>query len=145
MGRADARRRRLPGHQRRRRREHMPNEPFAIDDAEGFNRRERRHRDLWHRFYQDQMQINGGKNDRFVAWADSGGLVMGHYDGSTLPLWSVAKKYVLADNFFQGAFGGSFLNHFALACACAPKYPNAATSPGEAHDLGGRRRRHDAE
>ena len=35
---------------------------------------------------------------------------------------------MLADNFFQGAFGGSFLNHFALICACAPKYPNATTA-----------------
>ncbi|WP_242621833.1 alkaline phosphatase family protein, partial [Komagataeibacter xylinus] len=25
--------------------------------------------DLWHRFYQNQMQINGGRNDMFVAWA----------------------------------------------------------------------------
>jgi phospholipase C len=24
---------------------------------------------LWHVFYQNQMQINGGKNDGFVAWA----------------------------------------------------------------------------
>ena len=37
---------------------------------------------------------------------------MGHYDGSKLPLWPIARQYVLADNFFQGAFGGSFLNHF---------------------------------
>ena len=39
-------------------------------------------RDLWHLFYQNQMQIDGGKNDKFVAYADSGALVMGHYDGS---------------------------------------------------------------
>jgi acid phosphatase len=77
------------------------------------------------------MQIDGGKNDRFAAFADSGGLVMGHYDGSKLPLWSVAKKYVLADNFFQGAVGGSFLNHFALVCACVPVYPDADKSPAK--------------
>lgn len=57
---------------------------------------------------------------------------MGHYDGSGLPMWAVAKKYVLADNFFQGAFGGSFLNHIMLACACAPVYPHADTSPVKA-------------
>ncbi|MCZ7253176.1 alkaline phosphatase family protein, partial [Salmonella enterica] len=70
-------------------------------------------RDLWHVFYQNQMQINGGKNDNFVAWADSGGLVMGYYAQSrySLRLWDVAKEFVLCDNFFQGAFGGSFLNH----------------------------------
>ena len=108
---------------------HLPNAPFAIDDATGFNQPlSVVTRDLWHRFYQEQMQIDGGKNDKFVAWADSGSLVMGHYDGSTLPMWKVAQKYVLADNFFQGAFGGSFLNHFMLFCACAPVYPNADTA-----------------
>lgn len=109
---------------------HLANAVFAIDDPKGFNENTGviTH-DLWHRFYQEQMQIDGGKNDKFVAWADSGGLVMGHYDGSVLPMWAVGKKYVLADNFFQGAFGGSFLNHFMLACACVPVYPNADKSP----------------
>ena len=102
-------------------------------------------RDLWHRFYQEQMQIDGGKNDKFVAWADSGGLVMGHYDGSVLPMWAVAKKYVLADNFFLGAFGGSFLNHFQLACACAPVYPQCRQEPGQGPDRRRRGRRRDAE
>jgi phospholipase C len=77
------------------------------------------------------MQIDGGRNDKFTAFADSGGLVMGHYDGSKLPLWSIAQKYTLADNFFQGAFGGSFSNHFQLACACTPYYPDADKSPAK--------------
>lgn len=112
--------------------EHMANAPFAIDDPKGLNTQLGvvTH-DLWHLFYQNQMQINGGKNDKFAAYADAGGLVMGHYDGSKLPLWKVAKDYVLADNFFQGAFGGSFLNHFQLACACTPRYPDADKSPAK--------------
>ena len=84
--------------------------------------------DLYHRFYENQMQIDGGKNDKFVAFADSGGLVMGHYDGSKMGMWNVAKQFTLADNFFIGAFGGSFLNHQYLICACAPEYPNADTA-----------------
>jgi len=109
---------------------HLPNAPFAIDDPQGFNQGTNViTRDLWHRFYQEQMQIDGGRNDKFAAWADSGGLVMGHYDGSKLPMWAVAQQYVLADNFFQGAFGGSFLNHFELVCGCVPYYPNADQSP----------------
>jgi acid phosphatase len=112
--------------------EHLPNQPFAVDDPKGFNTGlSITTHDLWHRFYQNQMQIDGGRNDRFVAWADSGGLVMGHYDGSKLPMWPIAKKYVLADNFFTGAFGGSFLNHMYLACACAPFYPDADKSPAK--------------
>jgi len=114
--------------------EHLPNKPFAIDDPNGFKTSLGvvTH-DLWHRFYQNQMQINGGKNDRFVAYADSGSLVMGHYDGTKLPLWSIAKQYTLADNFFMGAFGGSFLNHFWLICACTPVYPDADKGPAKGH------------
>ena len=110
----------------------LPNKPFQIDDPAGFNLPiSVTTRDLVHRFYNNQMQINGGKNDKFAAYSDAGGLAMGYYDGSKMAMWSVAKQYTLADNFFMGAFGGSFLNHQYLICACAPEYPNAdaATSP----------------
>ncbi|MDR9876777.1 acid phosphatase [Pseudomonas allii] len=115
--------------------ENLPNAPFAL---KGPNAEDLPlslvTRDLWHVFYQNQMQINGGKNDNFVAWADSGGLVMGHYAQSryALRLWDVAKEFVLCDNFFQGAFGGSFLNHQYLISATAPFYPNAAQSVAKA-------------
>ncbi len=85
-------------------------------------------RDLYHRFYENQMEINGGKNDQFAAWADAGGLTMGHFDYSGSTIYKLAQQYVLADNFFEGAFGGSFLNHQYLICACAPEYPNADTA-----------------
>ncbi|MEJ7138283.1 acid phosphatase [Amphibiibacter pelophylacis] len=87
-------------------------------------------RDLWHVFYQNQMQINGGKNDGFVAWADSGALTMGHYSDTryNLRLWDVARENVLCDNFFQGAFGGSFLNHQYLVSAAVPFYPDVMNS-----------------
>ncbi len=85
-------------------------------------------RDLYHRFFENQMEINGGKNDMFAAWADAGGLTMGHFDYSNSALYKLAQQYVLADNFFEGAFGGSFLNHQYLICACAPEYPNADTA-----------------
>ena len=39
---------------------------------------------------------------------------------------------MLADNFFMGAFGGSFMNHVYLACACVASYPNADKSPAKA-------------
>jgi phospholipase C len=112
--------------------DNLPNAPFRIDDPAGFNTQLNvTTHDLWHRFYQNQMQIDGGRNDRFVAYGDAGGLVMGHYDGSTLPLYKIAQQYTLADNFFMGAFGGSFLNHFWLICACTPVYPDADKSPAK--------------
>ena len=38
--------------------------------------------DAVHRYYQEQLQIDGGKNDKFVAWSDAASLVMSYYDGS---------------------------------------------------------------
>jgi phospholipase C len=111
---------------------HLPNKPFGVDDPDGFNLGlDVITHDLWHRFYQNQMQIDGGKNDMFVAWADSGAMPMGHWDGSKMAMWKVAQEYTLADHFFMGAFGGSFLNHQWLACACLPYYPDAASSPAK--------------
>jgi acid phosphatase len=81
-----------------------------------------------HAFWHNQEQIDGGKNDKFAAMSTVGGWVMGYYDGSQFKLWQWAKDYTLADNFFMGAFGGSFFNHQYLICACAPKFDNAPAS-----------------
>jgi phospholipase C len=78
-----------------------------------------------HRFYQQQLQINGGRMDRFVAWTNVGGLVLSYYDATPMPLGQLAREFVLADNFFHAAFGGSFLNHMWLVCACTPHWPDA--------------------
>src|SRR4029078_7315786 len=40
----------------------------------------------------------------------------------------LAQQYTLGDNFFHAAYGGSFLNHQWLICACTPQWPNA---PGD--------------
>ncbi|MBB5605702.1 MULTISPECIES: acid phosphatase [unclassified Janthinobacterium] len=108
----------------------LPNQPFQIDNPNGPINLPQSviTRDLVHRFYNNQMQINGGANDKFAAYSDAGGLSMGYYDGSKMQLWNIAKQYALADNLFIGAFGGSFLTHQYLICACAPTYPNADTS-----------------
>lgn len=103
----------------------MPNKPFAINK---YVPADQLMGDLVHRFYQEQQQIDGGKMDKFAAISDAGGEVMGYYDTSSLPLWQWAKQYTLSDNFFHAAFGGSFLNHFWLICACSPKYDNAPAS-----------------
>ncbi|WP_244748211.1 acid phosphatase [Mesorhizobium sp. 131-3-5] len=112
--------------------EHLPNAPFTVNDAKGFNvPLSVTTHDLWHRYYQNQMQIDGGKNDMFVAWADSGAMPMSNWDASKTDMWAVAQKYVLADHFFMGGFGGSFFNHQWLICACAPYYADADKSPAK--------------
>ncbi|MGH8781776.1 acid phosphatase [Paraburkholderia sp.] len=112
----------------------LRNGPFHLTDAQGAPLPNSIiTRDLVHRFYQNQMQINAGRNDQFAAWADSGGLVMGHYRNSaqTLRLWNLAQQYTLCDNFFMAAFGGSWLNHIFLISAQAPFYPNVHASPAK--------------
>jgi acid phosphatase len=112
----------------------LPNAPFRLTDAEGKPLPESViTRDLWHLFYQNQMQINGGKNDGFVAWGNTGGMVMGHYGETSknLGLWQVAREYTLCDNFFMAAFGGSYLNHQFLISGRTPEYPDAANSPAK--------------
>lgn len=102
--------------------EQLPNQPFDIGR---FVAMDKEIPDLVHKFYQHQLQIHGGRNDRFASESDAGGLTMGYYDGRQLPLWDYARRYTLLDHFFQAAFGGSFLNHQWLICACTPKYHNA--------------------
>jgi len=103
----------------------LPNGPFAIDAAPAQLPLSVPTRDLVHRYYQSIEQIDGGRNDRFVAFSDAGALTMGHYDGSKLALWRLAREYTLADNFFMGTFGGSYMNHIWFACACVARYPDA--------------------
>jgi acid phosphatase len=97
----------------------LPNAPFAIDKYVPIDQLTG---DIVHRFYQQQEQIDGGRMDKFVAWSDAAALTMGTYDISRTRLYALAQRYTLADNFFHGALGGSFLNHMWLVCACTPRY-----------------------
>lgn len=103
----------------------LPNRPYRIDAPPINLPLSVKTRDLIHAFYRNQEQIDGGRNDRFAEASDAGALVMGYYDGSNLPMWKWAQEYTLADNFFMGAFGGSYLNHVWLICACTPVDPRA--------------------
>jgi acid phosphatase len=100
----------------------LPNGPFQADAYLGLDEQSG---DLMHRFYQEQEQIDGGKMDKFVAISGAGALPMGYFDGQALPLYRLAAEYTLADRFFHAAFGGGFLNHIWLICACTPRYENA--------------------
>jgi len=81
--------------------------------------------DVLHRYYQEQLQIDGGKMDKFAAYNTSAGLSQGFYQTNLLPLLPIAQKYTICDNFYHSAFGGSFLNHMWLIAAASPVFPNA--------------------
>jgi acid phosphatase len=97
-------------------------------------------RDIVHRFYQEQFQLNGGHQNRYQLGSDAAGLVMGYYDTKSLPVYTYLhghphQSYAVADDFFQAAFGGSFLNHQWLIAATSPVC-NAANSCPTAAPLG---------
>jgi phospholipase C len=106
----------------------LPNGPFRIDRPPV----SRTFSDIVpspiHQYYQSIEQTDGGRNDRFVAMTTVGAWVMGYYDGSSMRVWKWAQRYTLADHFFMGAFGGSFLNHQWLICACTPVFADAPAS-----------------
>jgi phospholipase C len=103
----------------------LPNGPFRIDLPPVNRRMDEVLPSPWHLYYQNKEQINGGKNNMFVAMANVGGWAMGYFDGSKMKLWKWAQEYTLADHFFMAAFGGSYLNHQWLVCACTPMDANA--------------------
>jgi phospholipase C len=88
-------------------------------------------RDLVHRFYQEQYQLNNGRQNRYTTGSDAVGLTQGYYDTTQLPIYQYLHSkghpdYAIADNFFQSAFGGSFLNHQWLIAAATPNWPDPA-------------------
>jgi phospholipase C len=103
----------------------LANAPFSI---ERYIPADKNTSDLTHRFYQEQLQIDGGKMDRFAVVSEAKGLVMGFYHTAMLPLAREAVQYTLCDNFFHAAFGGSFLNHIWFIAARSPVFPDAPDS-----------------
>jgi acid phosphatase len=137
----------------------FPNEPFAIDHfiapddttcpapgasaSNGVRKGEGLPggctRDLVHRFYQEQYQLHGGRQDRYVTGSDAVGLTMGTYRTRRLPIYRYLHRprhprYAISDRFFQAAFGGSFLNHQWLVAAATPRF-YGAPSDESAEDL----------
>jgi phospholipase C len=84
--------------------------------------------DILHRYYQEQMQIDGGRMDKYALYNNTAGLSQGYYKTSLLPMLSLAQRYTLCDNFYHSAFGGSFLNHMWLIAAASPVFPGAPST-----------------
>ena len=106
----------------------MPNKPFAIEAPPIAQSADKVLPSPIHAFFHNKEQINGGRNNMFAAMSTVGGWTMAYFDGSKLKSWQWAKEYTLADNFFMAAFGGSYLNHQWLICACTPRHDDAPAS-----------------
>jgi phospholipase C len=70
-----------------------------------------------HLYYNEQLQIDGGKMDLFVAYGCTGNgcagspFPMGFYDTRDMPIGRLAREYVLCDMWFHSMFGASGPNH----------------------------------
>ena len=97
--------------------------------------------DMTHKFYLEQYQINnynwytndpknagGPPMSKYSVWGSNPGMSLHHYDEQNGAEGSLAKQFVLADNCFHSAFGGSFANHQFLIAARLPVWP---TNPPE--------------
>ena len=98
--------------------------------------------DIVHRFYQEQYQLNNGAQNLYTTGSDAIGMTQGFYNTKALPIYVFLHKdgaphYAIADNLFQGAFGGSFLNHQYLIAAAAPTFSGAPASQHSVIDSNG--------
>ena len=116
----------------------LPNGPFQIGVPPINGKWEEVLPSPIHNYYQNREQINGGKNNMFVAMTTVGAWAMGYFDGSKMKVWKWAREYTLADHFFMGAFGGSYLNHQWLICACTPMDTGSPDSAKAQLDESGR-------
>ena len=101
----------------------LPNKPFDLSRFMAIDRPLNAAFEQANNFYQAQQAINGGRMNGYVAIA--GSVAMGYYDGRALPMWQYAQEYVLADHFFQAAFGGTGINHTFLFSAGPARWANA--------------------
>jgi phospholipase C len=88
--------------------------------------------DVNHSFWHEQIQIDNGNLepsngplDKFVTYSTNPGLVQSEYNATNMPEGIIAQHYTMDDDFFHSAFGGSFLNHQWLICACTPVWSQA--------------------
>jgi acid phosphatase len=102
--------------------QNLPNTPFNLEPYIHFNDETI---DLTHMFYTQQMQINGGSNNKFVAYGNSQGLTMSNYDARSTFIGQLALNYTLFDAWHHALFGGSFGNHQWLITPHSPTFPNA--------------------
>lgn len=85
--------------------------------------------DLGHDYNNSHAAFNNGAMNGFLQ-AESTNLTMGHYNGTTLPVyWDIAQKFGLADNFYSSTLSWSLPNHWYLVAGQAPEQAENHTFP----------------
>ena len=87
-------------------------------------------RDLVHKFYQEQYQLDGGRQDRYLTGSDSVGMSMGYYDTTAAadlrvpPRQRAPRTTSSPTSSSRARYGGSYLNHQYLIAAQPLEWPN---------------------
>src|SRR2546428_13779077 len=81
-----------------------------------------------HRFYHMQRQYGVGADGvpmgKWVAEGTSGGTTMGYYERAAIPVqWRLSEEFGLLDHYFQGIFGGCFVDTLLPTHASPPSPP----------------------
>ena len=95
-----------------------------------------------HKFYQEQYQLNGGSRTATSPAATRSACRWATTTRKQLPIYRYlhrkrAPHYVIADHFFQAAFGGSYLNHQYLVAAQPPLWTAAPANEHSVIDSAG--------
>ena len=85
-------------------------------------------RDLVHRFYQEQYQLNGGLQNRYVTGSDAVGLTMGVYRTPDLPIYRYLydRGAPLRALFVYSAVAPAVFGGAVAAAVASPRRPSAA-------------------
>lgn len=100
----------------------LPNGPFNLEPYLPMNTITG---DAFHRFYQEQYQINGGKMNAFATYSNAGGFAMSFYDITPTRMGKLAREYVLCDRWFHSCYGGSMCGALWLFSPRMPVWPHA--------------------
>jgi phospholipase C len=103
----------------------MPKNPFNTSGKKGcvkpFALTGESSASLPHLWSSSNLAWNGGKMNGFYYAENNVSLTMGHYNGSTIPVyWDMAQEFGLSDNFFSATRTYSTPNHWYLFAANTP-------------------------
>ena len=143
LGRPHRARRRAAGHQAQT--AHLPNAPFAIDDPKASIAAQRTTQRSVASVLPKSDADRRRQERRFVAFANSGALVMGHYDGAKTAALARRAELRARRQFLHGRvrrlFPQSFLSRLRVRAALSER----RQEPGQGPDRGRRARRRFAE
>ncbi|MCI4319004.1 MAG: hypothetical protein L3K23_02585 [Thermoplasmata archaeon] len=103
----------------------IPENPFSGTGscARPFNETSLVVPDIFHTWSASHIDYDSGRMDGFYYAENNSTETLGHYNGSTLPVyWDLAQEYGLGDNFFSSTLSYSLPNHWYIVAANTPTY-----------------------